>query len=377
MGYEFEHIETQIGKVLALVNTSKFNEEESKRILDSIRFECERVKLALRQLVLLPEPEEQVRRYFHFHQRALTGLIDKSDQPARSRTAVLLAAIRKLLVDLFDTLRDQFPEFFNYNAGIPGFHTEGTVSELTESADSLRAKFSGTAIDPALLDMVLDSFKVAQPHYREVDCLMHLHQHLSDLDISVNDPDLLRQDLCKVLISCNYNRWKFFDYYIRSVKKALINCETLSDRIDLVSWFLKECNQEQCLQKLSFDPQRPPIHIQLGEWLTQEVDYYKQKQQLLLSPGLLEEGPEKDFKLNFDLSVSQLAYLLKALIETSVIRNKNTSQLIRFLVKFVKTKKSESVSYESFRMKFYNPESGTKDAVKKILGSLLQYMSKN
>lgn len=98
---------------------------------------------------------------------------------------------------------------------------------------------------------------------------------------------------------------------------------------------------------------------------------------MLLSPGSPEEGPEKDFKVNFDLSVSQLAYLFKALIETGVIRNKNTSQLIRFLVKFVKTKKSESVSYDSFRMKFYNPESGTKDAVKKVLGSLLQYMSKN
>jgi hypothetical protein len=85
----------------------------------------------------------------------------------------------------------------------------------------------------------------------------------------------------------------------------------------------------------------------------------------------------KDFKLNFNLSVSHLAFLFKAFIETGVIQNKNTSELIRFLTKFVKTKKSEAVSYESFRIKFYNAETGTKDAVKKTLQLLLNYMNKN
>jgi hypothetical protein len=378
LGYEFENIESQIGSVLALANSKKFKDEDSKTILDSITLECERVKKAFKQLVLSAEVEKRVRRCFHFHQEALTGLIDKTDESEKCRAAVLLAAIRKLLVDLLDTFRDQFPEFFNYDARIPGCLAESTISELTQSADFLSAKFSATAIDPVLLDVTLDSFKALEMvSYRKVDYLRRLHQHLFGLDISVNDPNLLRQDLCKVLINCNYNTVKFFDYYTRSVKKSLINCETLSDRIDLVSWFLKECNQEQCLQKISFDPQLPPIHVQLGEWLTQELEYYREKQQLLSSVGLREDGLNKDFKLNFDLSVSQLAYLLKALIETGVLRNKNTSQLIRFLVKFVKTKKSESVSYDSFRMKFYNPESGTKDAVKKTLQSLLQYMNKN
>lgn len=378
MGYEFENIECQIGRVLALVNTNKFREEESQKILDSISLDCERVKKAFKQLVLSAEEEQRVRRYFHFHQEALAGLIDRTDLSEKSKAAVLLAAIRKLLVDLLDTLREQFTEFFNFNAKIPGCLAKSTISELVESADFLRAKFSATTLDPALFNVVLDNFQTLEPVcYQKVNYLRHLQHQLSRLDVSINDPDLLRQDLCKVLIHCNYNTEAFFDYYTRTVKKALINCETLSDRIDLVSWFFKECNQEQCLHEISFDTQRPPIHTQLGEWLARELDYYKQKQQLLLSPGLLEEGPEKDFKLNFDLSVSQLAYLCKALIETNVIRNKNTSQLIRFLVKFVKTKKSESVSYDSFRMKFYNPESGTKDAMKKVLGSLLQYISKN
>lgn len=375
MGYEFENIESQIGEVQALV---KFRDEDAKRILDSIRLECDRIEKAFSLLVLSGEQEKRVRRYFHFHQKSLSRLIDKVAEPAGYEAAGVLDAIGTLLVGLHDTLKSQFPEFFDFNAQIPHFLTERTLHELTASADLLREKFIQTALDPRLLDVVSTSFRNLEAvSYQKIGYLRGLKQRLSHLDLSIDDPDLLRQDFCKVLINCNYNARGFFDYYTRYVKKALINCETLSDRIDLVAWFVKECHQEQCLQKVSFDPQLPPIHVQLGEWLSQELDYFRQKQQLILSPELLEDGPEKDFKINFDLSVSQLAYLFKALIETNVIRNKNTSQLIRFLVKFVKTKKAESVSYDSFRMKFYNPESGTKDAVKKVLGSLLQYMSKN
>lgn len=376
MGDEFENIESQIGKVLALDKTTDLDDEESKKILELVRFECERVIKTFKRLVLSAQDERQVRRYFHFQQESLTRLIDKTERP-ENRAAVLVATLRQFLVEVLDALRDQFPEYFNFNARMPSFLQESAISEMTESGDSLRPKFTATALDPVLIDIVLKAFNLHEPvSYHKVDYLRHLKERLAVVDISVNDPDVLRQDLCKALINCNYNAGEFFDYYIRAVKKALMNCETLSDRIDLVSWFLKECSQEQCLHKISFDTLRPPIHIQLGEWLALELDYYRQKQQLLLSPGLLEDGPEKDFKLNFDLSVSQLAYLFKALLETGVIRNKNTSQLIRFLVKFVKTKKSESVSYDSFRMKFYNPESGTKDAVKKVLGSLLQYINK-
>ncbi|MBA4056153.1 MAG: hypothetical protein C0490_15670, partial [Marivirga sp.] len=108
-----------------------------------------------------------------------------------------------------------------------------------------------------------------------------------------------------------------------------------------------------------------------------ELDYLKQKQLLQIASPLKGEGVINDFKLNFDLSVSHLAYLFKSFTETGVIQNKNTSELIRFLTKFVKTKKSEAVSYESFRIKYYNAESGTKDAVKKTLQLLINYMNKN
>lgn len=84
-----------------------------------------------------------------------------------------------------------------------------------------------------------------------------------------------------------------------------------------------------------------------------------------------------DFKLTLDLSVAQLALLIKSFVETGVIQNKNISELIRFLSRFAVTKKSGSVSQESLRIKYYNVETGTKDSIRNMLHTAIGYINNN
>ena len=178
------------------------------------------------------------------------------------------------------------------------------------------------------------------------------------------------------LIRINFNDPKFFKFCTGFISSAIQIRETLSDRIDQCAYFYKVVNQTTVIHDVAFDSSVSSIKDQLLEWLSHELDYLHHKQHLQLSPkegGLI----KTDFKIIFDLSVSQLAYLFKIFSEVGIIQNKNTSELIRFLAKFVKTKKAESVSYESLRIKYYNNENGTKDAVKKTFHSLLNYINKN
>lgn len=77
------------------------------------------------------------------------------------------------------------------------------------------------------------------------------------------------------------------------------------------------------------------------------------------------------------MSVSQFALFTKAFVESGVIQNKNVSELIRFLSKFVKTKRSGTISPESLRIKYYDVESSTKDAVKNLLHTAIGYINSN
>ena len=127
-----------------------------------------------------------------------------------------------------------------------------------------------------------------------------------------------------------------------------------------------------------YDLQSKPLKDQLSDWLLEEIQYLERKRELVSKSASNEDVfVRKEFKLEFDMSVAQFAYFIKAFVETGVIQNKNISELIRFLAKFVKTKRSESISYDSFRMKYYNVESNTKSSVRNLLHTAIGYINSN
>ena len=77
------------------------------------------------------------------------------------------------------------------------------------------------------------------------------------------------------------------------------------------------------------------------------------------------------------MSVSQFALLTRSFVESGVIQNKNIAELIRFLARFVKTKRSGTISPESLRIKYYDVETSTRDAVKNLLHTAIGYINSN
>jgi hypothetical protein len=176
---------------------------------------------------------------------------------------------------------------------------------------------------------------------------------------------------------CNLNHESFYNYLLRYIQWSVNKLSSVNEKLDELAFYLKFANQEASLNNFAFDHNNAPINVQLADWIAQEAQYLKHKQQLMPITISAEDAVASEFKLNFDLSVSTLAYLFRAFIEAGVIQNKNISELIRFLIKYVKTKRSESISYESFRIKYYSVENGTKDTVKKTLQSVLNFINKN
>lgn len=85
----------------------------------------------------------------------------------------------------------------------------------------------------------------------------------------------------------------------------------------------------------------------------------------------------ENLKINVSLSVAQLAYLLKVLTDTRVIKNKNISELIRFITAHISTPKANDISFDSFKVKFYNPEFSTKQSLHDMLIKQLNHIRKD
>lgn len=80
------------------------------------------------------------------------------------------------------------------------------------------------------------------------------------------------------------------------------------------------------------------------------------------------------FKVKFDASVSQLAFLLKVFVETKLIVNTNLTQLFHFISSYAVTRRSEAISNGSLRSKFYSTENESRDSVRGMLVSMIQYI---
>jgi hypothetical protein len=378
--YELGNIESRVSDIISLVKEG--NDSDTNKIKEAILNECQRIRLAFKQEAIAAEEERILKKYFSFHQQGITELINCCSRirTNSAKAGLLLSDMVRVLSQLLHFVKDHFGSYCDLNGSIPEVEANLIRLELATFADEILNKFGTSDLDPSLLNVVLTAIKHKESapvlSFAFVQNLHGLRKVLLMLDCSI-DADLLRQDFCKTLIHYNFNAAEFYEYYLLLINKSLSKCETLSDRIDQLAYFYKICIQTRCELHLPFNNDARSIQTQLLEWIAQELDYLKQKLQLQTTPSSKGEGLINDFKLNFDLSVSHLAYLFKSFTETGVIQNKNTSELIRFLTKFVRTKKSEAVSYESFRIKYYNAESGTKDAVKKTLQMLINYMNKN
>lgn len=377
MAYELENIESKISENISVAVSENLNFDvpEFLRELDQ---ECSKVRKAFRHQVVTFENELLVKRYFHFHQESLIDLIDTLHTDTQTAHPFRECIIDRLS-GLLNYLEEHFPEYFNQDMKLPIVAREQACKELSLFRDSMTLKFAAHNVDVGLVELLKNSLSDFTDGNEPIS--FRRFYYLPQLMGSVLN--LTREgmpcsetiDLIRVLLHYNYNTQPFYSYLIKYFTWSVNKASLISEKLDQLAYYLKFSNQEYPIVGVAFDHHSPPINVQIAEWVSQEIQYLRCKRQLL-STISAEEVVSSEFRFNFDLSVSQVAFLFRAFIEAGVIQNENTSELIRFLTKYVKTKRSESLSYESFRIKYYSVESGTKDAVKKVLQSVLNFISK-
>lgn len=387
MQHELHCIESLLNVVTGKICTDSLTDDYLQEVKNLIADEQERIKNVFDGKLVLDGDNATTACYFAFHQKILVKMLDKtyereipSDTLLQRRT--ILAIIRSALEDLLTYIKTDCPLYFNYRQKVPKHLVAGWLGKITDNVRALEAKYSSASGNRELIDIALHAFKrldfgTTDLSYGELVYYELVQSRLLSLDTFDSDETILRQDICHCLMRLNYNCPLFVNYYTEHFQRILMTCETLSDRIDQASYFYKVVGQIKIETHLAFESSSPNVKDQVLDWLSHERDYLQEKWKLQTSCPSHGDALRADFKVTFDLSVSQVAFLIRTFVETGVIQNKNTSELIRFITSFVKTKKSETISLDSFRTKFYNTESGTKDAVKKMLQSMVQHMNRN
>lgn len=390
MEYEFANIESLIRSAFEQTKSSLPFDERFAQIRNAVAAERDRIKqtFALRFWAL--DSDQYRRNYFQYHAQALTFLIDdlfeislKSDSGNRGkqdRKAKEAFFLYDLLQDILSFLQAKFPEYHDLNSKLPEPHSQKVVAIISDRLAVLR-QFQTTNPSPAIttfeksLRSLLEK-AIPRLTYRMADYLQSVTAAIQE-HLTANT-NIQEAEIQSLLLSQNFNTEEFLNLAITSMQAELKNADSDIARLELVAFQLKEINQAPEHTEFAFNPSFKSIKVALADWILEEQHFLERKKDLsTVSQATEKEFTSKGFKLEFDLSVSQFAFLIKALVETGIIQNKNLSELIRFLAKFVKTKRSENISYESFRMKYYNVESATKEAVRNLLHNAIAFINSN
>lgn len=376
--YELQELERLMADLGSITDSDKFS--------IAVKNEVDRIKHTLIQEVFYLEDERYLERYIQGHQQSLIRLMDHSAIRADDKSAT--GKLDKILYNAFDELLSfierHFTKYFDQDAKAPEGYLSLARKDSLANMKTFRLSLESMNADVTLIDLVLRVLKkIAENNsekgttYRKVMYAKEIQKELSRITDgrTIND---VNEELRQLMYYLNYNSIKVITWHAHYVSSLLDKNEARTEKIETLSLLLKNVSQAQVKPGTGYNLHSPSLKNQLTEYISVELEYHERLQQLSNKPS----GPSPDdflsgFKLKFEASVSQLAYLLKILIETKIIVNNNVSQIINFLVRFVITRKSENISVGSLRSKFYNVETGTKESVRSMLLSMIHYIEKN
>lgn len=357
--------------------------------------ETERIKNNL-MLTICSVKKTELRRYIQQHQQRLIKLSShllKYTKPEKIvsesdaiETTLLCHYIYRTLEDLLNFVERHFVGYFNPDAWVPASYRKIAVEEIGYDLKGLEQNLSTLGVDNKLISIIFLPFREFLEEefsneitYRKVNYLRTLKKEL--LKVARNtkaqgsEPaEEISRQVQHLLISLNFNSHAYFMYCTNLISLQVNATESQPHRLEKLAYCLKEINQARDRRGFIFDPISNPLKDQIANWIAEELNFQR-TQQLPIDFLEGDNQVQLNTKIHLDFSVAQTACLIRAFIEGGIIQNKNLSELIRLLVSIIRSKRSETVSPESFRRRYYNIEDSVRLAVAARLRAIADYLT--
>ena len=351
--------------------------------------EKERIKNRFATVIFNPGSENLIEIYFRHHQTALVKLADTAFNYLQQKTAENIYPLtnKSLIINFYkDILRvpeellqliaENYSGYFNTGIKIPDAEKWQLAPEVKRKLKQIRAALRKTDLNEKVLEITCEPIETllsatVETTYRELAYLKALINGLQHF-ISRKNSSNINKQFSHLLLYLNYNKLRFFNYYIQELKETGDHFNTINDQIDFYSLQIKLINQLPVKPGLIYKPELPPLKEQIGSWICEEL-YYLEKKQKLIFPVTIQgdKNQNNSGKIHTNLSVSQLALGVKLLVDAKIITNKNSTELMSMVARSFKTDRQEVISEDSLRNKSYNFEVSTVERLKdKIIGLL-------
>lgn len=338
-----------------------------------VKIVSETIKNAL-DLHVQQNDEKAVENYVQFHQRALIRLagflaryVDGragDDETVRYVVECLYQEVQELL----EFIRKRFPRYYAPDAWVPGNYRQMVSNAVRPRVTTLKQNLLGYGVDPKLVQIALSKLELlgrsddGDLAYSEVAYLMEYVLQISKFHPD-DDPTT---ELVQLLIYLNYNSFECYQYIIRQTMSAADEMDSENARAECLNLVKKELNQTAVKPHAILNPNKASLKDQLGSWLDEEIRFCELRTRTELTGS--EDGTQADSPYKTELTVAEIAYFLKVLIELGIIKaTRRIARILQFIARYFATDNTDSISLQSLSNKYSKPEGKTMESLKAIL----------
>jgi len=279
------------------------------------------------------------------------------------------------LEDLIDYLQINFRKYFLFHERPPRRTVLIAVLKFTEAINDLQA----LSIEPndylntvviTISDLIHNPEKIT---FHNVDYLLKFSQAILGFHHQSYEKDLTLFTKYQV-INHNFNSVHIELLFTTEYSRVLESIESVNDKIEKLSWYLKRITQIHVQSEEAYQPKEKSLKERISHWLLEELGFLEQNniiaklQDNITIPGI---------KVTLDMSVAQLGCSLKFLVDAEIIKSPNDKELVKLVAKSTRTKRTENISPESLRIRFYDVEESTKEEVRALIIKLLNIIQNN
>jgi hypothetical protein len=401
LSYELESLEELITENLhpeKLQEEHLITDQQFENWNQLLLQEKQTIRKRLKKVTFSYTKENHRKLYIQQHQFAITLLKNvlmefllprNAENLTESNSDNKIAKLHKrclaTLQELLSSIKEEFPQYFNYEEKIPASNLLQLQDSLKTRLAKLRKQFVKTGQDAPLGELIIQTILLhcnndtRQPlTYSRWEYIKELLNSLERMNpgdgYASHYPALIAQ-----LVYMNFNATVFKNYFVKMIHAEINAGASLNDKIEIISFHHKEISQLPVKSGMALTSTLPSVQLDLGTWLFNEITHLEKKQTLRIAAPVQFKEPgdsEAEKGIYSQLTVEELGLFLKIQKDTDLLKNKNMKQVARSVAEHWHSKQKENISWQYLYNSMSTVEMGTIQSLEDKLVGLVNRLRK-
>ncbi|WP_345949025.1 hypothetical protein ABDD95_19445 [Mucilaginibacter sp. PAMB04274] len=318
-------------------------------------------------------------KHFRSLNRSSEGASVNNYTPAGSIVEALLAEMDTL----YATLQENYPRLFNMELPIPLSLRNRRSSAIAQQAETVLMALNKQEVDASLVSLIAEYLHtffrysdVFLSSSREIDYYTFVVGHLYRFVKSSFTADF-KEKLFRELIYMNFNSLPLINYYLKEIQLNYDQIESYQSELYRLIIDQRNLKSLPVHPKFIYQPGGISLKELLSGAIAEEISCVEQLQRIQ-EKKMYKDWPSgviSPFYFHVSLTLEQLTFLFRIMIEAGVVIVKKKLELFDFIAKHIGTTNKDNLATRSIKNKFGSPSALTIQKVKHMLLMLVNLIN--